>query len=133
MCEQYRVNSTAGRKPGILIPNLYFYDVKYRPILRKIDKNKCWKKIVKILKTKLKKLKWAGSGPYQWAGPTRPKIHGLGSSPAQHSWLLCISTVTSPFGNGLGRPIQKEKNQKYLLQHFIIFPRSCYVILINIG
>ena len=40
-------------------------------------------------------MKWAGSGPYQWAGPTRAKIHGLGSSPAQHSWLLCISTVTS--------------------------------------
>ena len=49
------VNSTAGRKPGILIPNLYFYDVKYRPILRKIDKNKCWKKFVKILKNKIKK------------------------------------------------------------------------------
>ena len=40
-------------------------------------------------------MKWAGSGPYQWVGPTRPKIHGLGSSPAQHSWLLCMSTVTS--------------------------------------
>ena len=40
-------------------------------------------------------MKWAGSGPYQWAGPTRPKIHGLGSSPAQPSWLLCMSTVTS--------------------------------------
>ena len=27
----------------------------------------------------------------------------------------------------------KEKNQKYLFQHFIIFPRRFYVILINIG
>ena len=78
MCEQYRMNSTAGRKPGILIPNLYFYDVKYRLILRKIDKNKCWKKIVKILKNKIKKIEMGQPGPFQWAGPTRPKTKCAG-------------------------------------------------------
>ena len=28
------------RKPGILIPDLYLYDIKYKPILCKIDKKK---------------------------------------------------------------------------------------------
>ena len=78
MCEQYRMNSTAGRKPGILIPNLYFYDVKYRPILSKIDKNMCWKNCKTSIKEKLKWIEmgrtrpilvgWAKPGPNAWAG-----------------------------------------------------------------
>ena len=54
---KYRVNSTVGRKPGILIPDLYFYDVKYRPILSKIDKKKkCAGKIVKTSDKNKKKI-----------------------------------------------------------------------------
>ena len=39
---------------------------------------------------------WAKPGPKSmgWAEPG-PKIHGLGSSPAHHNWLLCLSTITS--------------------------------------
>ena len=55
--------------------------------------------------------------------------------------LLCAQYPAHAFGPGsaqpmylgLTRPISKKKNQKYLFQHFIIFPRSFYVILINIG
>ena len=59
-----------------------------------------------------------------------------------HSTPVTMCTVANPcFGPGsaqpiylgLIRPISKKKNQKYLFQHFIIFPRSFYVILINIG
>ena len=62
------------------------------------------------------------------------------------NWLInsqvTVCTVTSPciwvrFGPahvfGPDSAHFKEKNQKYLFQHFIIFPRSFYVILINIG
>ena len=64
MCEQYRMNSTAGRKPGNLIPNLYFYDVKYRPILSKIDKKKNVLKQNSNNSKKIKNKKWAGPDPF---------------------------------------------------------------------
>ena len=56
--------------------------------------------------------------------------------------LVTVCTVTSPciwarFGPahvfGPDSAHFKEKNKKYLFQYFIIFPRSFYVILINIG
>ena len=71
MCEQCRVNSTVGRKPGILIPDLYFYDVKYKPILSQIERKKIKKN--KIMgQTRPKCMGWVGQA----------HLHGLGWRPS---------------------------------------------------
>ena len=48
--------------------------------------------------------------------------------------LLCAQCQAHAFGPGSAQPTGpfQRKNQKYLFQHFIIFPRSFYVIFINI-
>ena len=70
---------------------------------------------------------------------SNPQINSLVTVHTVPPVTMCA--VTSPcFGPGsaqpiylgLIRPISKKKNQKYLFQHFIIFPCNFYVILINI-
>ena len=72
----------------------------------------------KIYKKFWRKKNWNGPDPTHISGLGQPdpKIHGLGSSPAQHSWLLCISTVTS-FSFACrdvhsARPAWRGKNRK---------------------
>jgi hypothetical protein len=69
------------RKPGILIPDLYFYDVKYRPILsKKIEKyteklqffkKAFWEFFFNWAGPSSNVLGWAGfAGPFkQWVSP----------------------------------------------------------------
>ena len=60
------MNSTVGQKPGILTSDLYFYDVKYRPILSKIDKKKCAEKSCKNSNNNKKnEMGWANPVHYQ--------------------------------------------------------------------
>jgi len=96
-------------KPGILIPDLYFYDIKYKPIL---SKKKHKSKSEEI--SNIEKYFFLFNFFLKWAAPD--PTTGAGLSPARVNSALHCSHVTWTMEAWQGRSRRKRKGRRADLQ-----------------